>query len=111
ELQVAARHLAQRQNAVGAFDDGVRERDARRLQLLGVAEQRARSAECGRVAFLDPESVEAEHRELFGHVVAGERGVEFPWLPLGLKYFGTAGMGNGKWEMGRDEDFSWGKTR
>src|SRR5206468_7099888 len=84
QLQVTPGHLVERQQVAAPQHAGAGEvRQAPRLQLPRVAEQRPDGAERSAVARLDAEPVEGSHSERACQVLARELGIELPRLALG----------------------------
>ena len=79
QLEVAAGHVVEPEEGVGAADEGTSEMGkAGRLQLAEVAEQGAGGAECGRIVGSETETVERGEREAAAQLLAREIRVEFP---------------------------------
>jgi hypothetical protein len=79
EFEVAPRHLVEWHRAPGPLDGGPGQvRNARRLDLAQVAQQRAGRSDRGRVCRLHSESIKRAHAELRGDRIGRARRIELP---------------------------------
>jgi hypothetical protein len=79
ELEIAARHLVERQHVAASHDRGVGQvRQAAGLQLARVAQQRAGGADRRAVVYTDAQPIQRRDAVGAREIFTCERGVEFP---------------------------------